>query len=54
MKLRCDCGATLIVVDDNGSLGCSDECGREGLTIEPMVAELVAEEDIVWVGETHC
>ena len=45
--LKCECGAKLIVIDDNGSIGCKDECGYE--LIVDFVAEVVLDTDIEWV-----
>jgi hypothetical protein len=37
------------VTDDSGSIGCSVDCGWEGITVE-LVAEVILPEDIVWVS----
>ena len=48
MSLRCGCGAKVIVVDDNGSIECSADCGWEGIHLE-WVAVVVPADQIEWV-----
>ena len=49
-KLRCVCGEPVIVTDDSGSLGCSVDCGWEGLKVE-LAHMLVPGDSIEWVGD---
>ena len=48
-KLRCECGEPVVVVDDNGSIACSANCGWEGIHLE-LVAVLLTEDEIEWVS----
>ena len=45
-KLRCECGAAVVVVDDYGSIGCPDDCGWEGITIVPEIVVFIPESTI--------
>ena len=49
VKLRCECGEPVVVVDDNGSIECSADCGWEGIHLD-LVAVVVHEDQIQWVG----
>jgi len=49
VSLLCECGEPVVVVDDNGSIGCPANCGWEGITLE-LVAVLVRGDDIIWAS----
>ena len=49
-ELKCECGAKIVVVDDAGSIGCSANCGWEGIHLE-LEAVVIPGDQIEWAGE---
>lgn len=46
MTMNCVmCGSPIIVTDDNGSIGCSAECGWEGITLDLVTILCMPEKD---------